>query len=199
MTGWLYRTPIDGSRPDMPHDEEVVLLFIDRFCEASEQETMALGARAASLAQSKPDRERLEKRYEGEVTSARAHLMAEDIDPPDRAQHRRVRAALLFIESYRELPLLAWPRMVLDSVVALEQAFVIFRQRHARMVERVIGHRTGTGGSSGVAYLDQTALKYRIFRDVWATRTLLVRQSALPPLKNAHPYAFACSPVHGES
>ena len=68
---------------------------------------------------------------------------------------------------------------------------MIFRQRHARMVERVIGRRTGTGGSAGVDYLDQTALRYRIFHDVWATRTLLIRQDALPPVKNADRYALS--------
>jgi tryptophan 2,3-dioxygenase len=103
----------------------------------------------------------------------------------------RIRAALMFIESYRELPLLAWPREILDSIVALEQAFLIFRQRHARMVERVIGRRTGTGGSAGVEYLDQTALRYRVFRDVWAVRTLLLRESALPRLSNPNYYGFA--------
>jgi tryptophan 2,3-dioxygenase len=96
----------------------------------------------------------------------------------------------VFIESYRELPLLAWPRAVIDSLVAFEQAFVIFRQRHARMVERVIGRRTGTGGSAGVEYLDQTALRYRIFRDVWAVRTLLVQQAELPPLEHPEAYGF---------
>ena len=87
----------------------------------------------------------------------------------------RIRAAVLFIESYRELPLLAWPRKVLDALVEFEQALVIFRQRHARMVERVIGRRTGTGGSAGVDYLDQTALRYRVFQDLWAVRTFQVR------------------------
>ena len=58
------------------------------------------------------------------------------------------------------------------------------------MVERVIGRRTGTGGSSGVDYLDQTALKYRIFRDVWAVRTLLLRRDALPELEHGSYYDF---------
>src|SRR6185436_12959537 len=102
-----------------------------------------------------------------------------------------IRAALMFIESYRELPLLAWPREILDSIVALEQAFVIFRQRHARMVERVIGRRTGTGGSAGVEYLDNTALRYRVFRDIWAVRTLLLRHAALPSLEHPEVYDFA--------
>ncbi len=119
-------------------------------------------------------------------------MLAEDLaDEARRPELSRLRAALVFIESYRELPLLAWPREVVEAVVALEQGFVVFRQRHARMVERMIGRRTGTGGSAGVDYLDQTALKYRIFRDVWAVRTLLVREADLPPLERPELYGFA--------
>jgi tryptophan 2,3-dioxygenase len=133
---------------------------------------------------------RLERRYEQEKQWARDFLTAKDEPEATRAQASRVRAALVFLESYRELPLLAWPREVLDAIVAFEQAFVIFRQRHARMVERVIGRRTGTGGSAGVDYLDQTSLKYRIFRDVWAVRTLLVKKTDLPALENPAFYGF---------
>src|SRR5262249_17326873 len=136
------------------------------------------------------DEKRLEERYANEIVSARAFLSAAEVPEPERARASRIRAALVFIEGYRELPLLAWPREVIDAIVAFEQAFVIFRQRHARMVERIIGRRTGTGGSSGVDYLDQTALKYRIFREVWAVRTLLVQKSALPELANPEIYGF---------
>jgi len=80
---------------------------------------------------------------------------------------------------------------VLDALVAMEQSMLIFRQRHARMVERVIGRRIGTGGSAGVDYLDRTALEYRVLGDVWAVRTLLVRREALPPLAEADAYRLA--------
>ena len=46
-------------------------------------------------------------------------------------------------------------------------------------------------GSAGVEYLDQTALQYRVFRDVWAVRTLLLRESALPRLGDPAYYGFA--------
>ena len=131
--------------------------------------------------------------YTSERASARAFLEARDVPEDRRARMSRVRAAIVFIESYRELPLLAWPRVILDELVAFEQAFVIFRQRHARMVERVIGRRTGTGGSAGVDYLDQTALRYRIFTDIWAVRTILVQRSRLPALEGAATYGFSAS------
>ena len=101
-----------------------------------------------------------------------------------------VRAALVFLESYRELPLLAWPREVLAALLEVEQGFVIFRQRHARMVERVIGRRTGTGGSAGVEYLDKTAVEYRIFKDIWAVRTVLLPVEDVPPLRDPAFYGF---------
>jgi tryptophan 2,3-dioxygenase len=192
VASWLYRTPIQGSLPGQPGDAERVAAFIDAYSAAQEKSVRELVAMARTEALTKEDVTRLEERYEREIAGARAYLRAEDVEGADeRARASRIRAALVFIESYRELPLLAWPREVIDAIVAFEQAFVIFRQRHARMVERIIGRRTGTGGSAGVDYLDQTALRYRIFRDVWATRSILVRKSELPPLEHPEMYGFA--------
>ncbi|WP_084473927.1 tryptophan 2,3-dioxygenase family protein [Deinococcus pimensis] len=185
---WLYRTPIQGSTPDEPGDEDVVTGFLGEYLAAIEAESATFTDLGVASALTPEDAERLRGRHARTVESARAYLHAEDVPVEDRARARRVRAALVFIESYRELPLLAWPREVLDALIAMEQAMVLFRSRHARMVERVIGRRTGTGGSAGVDYLDQTALRYRVFGDVWATRTLLLREDALPPLRRADRY-----------
>jgi tryptophan 2,3-dioxygenase len=130
-------------------------------------------------------------RYEGQRKSATAFLAAEDVeDPEQRPVRRRIRAAAIFIETYRELPLLAWPREVVDGIIALEQRMVVFRQRHARMAELIIGRRVGTGGSTGVAYLDAVALRYRVFPDLWAVRTLLVRRDRSPEPENVEFYGF---------
>jgi tryptophan 2,3-dioxygenase len=190
VNDWLYRTPIHGSTPDHPGDDEVVRGFVESYAAAHAKCAREALEIAKSSTLTPGDVERLEKRYAGEIAGARGYLLGEDVDESIRQRTSRQRAALVFIESYRELPLLAWPRVIIDGLVAFEQAFVIFRQRHARMVERVIGRRTGTGGSSGVDYLDQTALRYRIFRDVWGVRTLLVRQAELPPLQRAEAYGF---------
>jgi len=79
--------------------------------------------------------------------------------------------------------------MLLDKIVEMEENFVIWRNRHARMVEREIGRRTGTGGSSGVDYLDATT-RYRVFDNLWTARTAILPASALPPLKNPEVYNF---------
>jgi tryptophan 2,3-dioxygenase len=187
---WLFRTPIQGSLPGQAGDTERVRAFIEAYLETHAAATRAAEDLARQAAPSTKDEERLSGRYAKEIAGARAFLTAEDAPESERARTSRIRAAIVFIESYRELPLLAWPREVIDAIVSFEQAFVIFRQRHARMVERVIGRRTGTGGSAGVDYLDQTALKYRIFRDVWAVRTLLVQKTELPPLERPELYGF---------
>ena len=57
------------------------------------------------------------------------------------------------------------------------------------MVERVIGRRIGTGGSSGVDYLDMTT-KYRVFVDLWSVRSILIKKSALPELQKQEFYDF---------
>ena len=63
------------------------------------------------------------------------------------------------------------------------------------MVERMIGRRMGTGGSSGVDYLDATT-KYRMFVDLWAVRTLLVKRDALPGIDDVAFYGFVSSSMN---
>ncbi len=190
LRAWLFRTPIQGSGPHYADDEATVAKFIDAFVEAHRRQSARQLEMAKAHALSDEDVQRLETRYAGEIDKAQAFLQGDDAPAEQRRTISRVRAALVYIESYRELPLLAWPRQLVDGIILLEQAFLIFRQRHARMVERVIGRRTGTGGSAGVDYLDQTALKYRVFSDVWAVRTLLLRSEALPEVERADFYAF---------
>ncbi len=183
---WLARTPVDGAA-----DAASVNDFLARFLARHRAETEGRFEKARAVAQGEADVAQLRARYDREIAQAEAFFRADDEPVAEhRAKMCHVRAALLFLESYRELPRLSWPRELLDAIVALEQAFVIWRQRHARMVERVIGRRTGTGGSSGVDYLDQTALKYRVFDDVWAVRAMLLQQSSLPPLRDAGAYGF---------
>jgi len=176
VSDWLARTPIMGSAPDDADDDTAVTRFIEDYLAAH----ATLGAETAEQYGGTPE---IKARFTAEAEGAREFLA------PDGGVDR-ARAGLLFIESYRELPLLAWPRRLVDTLVELEEQMVLWRSSHARMVERIIGRRTGTGGSSGVDYLDSTA-QWRVFGDLWAVRTLLIRKNALPQLENAEFYGFA--------
>ncbi len=178
---WLLRTPIQGSMVGDTGDEQVVQEFIEEYLAG--QDSLSEAALARLREQGVQDMSAVEERFTIAAEAARDYLM------PDGVVNR-ARAGLLFIESYRELPLLAWPRTLIDAVVALEEAMLLWRTSHARMVERIIGRRIGTGGSSGVDYLDMTT-RYRIFVDLWAVRTLLMKEEALPNLRQPHFYGFA--------
>jgi tryptophan 2,3-dioxygenase len=62
--------------------------------------------------------------------------------------------------------------LLLEALIEFDERFALWRGRHVRMVERMIGRRTGTGGSSGAAYL-QSTLDYRFFPELWEVRTYL--------------------------
>lgn len=187
LHAWLYRTPIQGSHPYDPGDDETVQAFLRAYLEGMQQQQTA---QMTPLLADGGNQEAVRQQFAAGTRMAEEFLCAEDVPAPDRARVRRVRAGVLFIESYRDLPLLAWPRLLIDTVVEMEELFVLWRSRHARMVERIIGRRVGTGGSSGVDYLDETA-RYRIFPELWAVRTLLLPKSVLPPLQNPEAYSFA--------
>jgi tryptophan 2,3-dioxygenase len=56
--------------------------------------------------------------------------------------------------------------------VDLDEGFQEWRYRHVKMVERTIGARTGTGGSSGAEYLRRTLFR-PFFPDLWSIRSEL--------------------------
>jgi tryptophan 2,3-dioxygenase len=62
--------------------------------------------------------------------------------------------------------------LLLEDLIEFDERLLLWRGRHVRMVERMIGHKRGTGGSSGVEYLART-LDNRLFPELWTVRTLL--------------------------
>jgi tryptophan 2,3-dioxygenase len=72
-----------------------------------------------------------------------------------------------------ELP--AGPTMMTllcERLIDYAEAVGHWRHRHVLAVERQIGLKPGTGGSTGAAYLRQT-LTRRFFPDLWEARTRL--------------------------
>ncbi|MBN4060216.1 tryptophan 2,3-dioxygenase [Planctomycetaceae bacterium AH-315-I19] len=59
-----------------------------------------------------------------------------------------------------------------EKLVDVEEQFSLWRFRHLKTVERIIGFKRGTGGSSGVPFL-QKAVFIRLFPELWDVRTVL--------------------------
>ncbi|MCC6746816.1 MAG: tryptophan 2,3-dioxygenase [Deltaproteobacteria bacterium] len=62
--------------------------------------------------------------------------------------------------------------VLLELLTDLDEGLQEWRYRHVKMVERTIGTKSGTGGSSGVAFLQKSLFK-PVFPDLWALRNLL--------------------------
>jgi len=173
---WLERTPVEG----VSGDNAILSNFVEGHLASMVEHGETVIAHMVEIGHG--EEAAVRPRIEGGIASARDFLL------PD-GQVDAARAGLLFIESYRELPLLSWPRRLIDTIVELEESMLLFRFHHARMVERMIGRRMGTGGSSGVDYLDMT-LKYRIFTDLWAVRTMLVKRDSISDPTNSQFYGY---------
>ena len=59
-----------------------------------------------------------------------------------------------------------------EELTDLEDTFRLWRFRHVTTVERIIGDKTGTGGTSGVGYL-RSRLEVVLFPEIWSLRTSL--------------------------
>ncbi len=67
----------------------------------------------------------------------------------------------------------ATPAEVCEALVDIDEGVQEWRYRHVKMVERIIGAKTGTGGSTGAAYLRGTLFR-PAFGDLWAIRSRLL-------------------------
>ncbi|HXS30209.1 MAG TPA: tryptophan 2,3-dioxygenase family protein, partial [Steroidobacteraceae bacterium] len=59
-----------------------------------------------------------------------------------------------------------------EGLIDLDHRFQLWRFQHMKTVERIIGHKPGTGGTGGVSYLAK-ALELRFFPELWQARTSL--------------------------
>ena len=88
----------------------------------------------------------------------------------------------LFIHLYRDEPILHLPFRILIGLAEIDEKLTTWRQRHALMVQRMLGSKIGTGGSSGHEYLNKTAMQNRAFQDLFHLSTFLIPRSELPRL-----------------
>jgi tryptophan 2,3-dioxygenase len=92
---------------------------------------------------------------------------------PAMSEAERSRArALVIVSIYREeVGHRDWID-VCERLTEFDELLVAWRLRHIQMVERTIGMREGTGGSSGASYL-RTTLDKKLFPELWEARSLM--------------------------
>ena len=122
------------------------------------------------------ERSRLERRYHARALwdSFLAYLTLAGYPLPDPLRDRDVTRPVepspalqqILTRIYRQDPPIA---EFCERLVDLDEGMQEWRYRHVKMVERTIGIKPGTGGTSGAEYL-RTTLLQPVFPDLWAVR-----------------------------
>ncbi len=142
-----------------------------------------LGARDPSMLRHQPEQSAARQRVEAAMSrrsvfdSLLRYLSTQGFSVPAAALDRDVGAAGEPSPEVQDVLLLVYaadgePAQVCERLVDLDEGVQEWRYRHVKMVERTIGDRRGTGGSSGVDYLRTTLLR-PVFPDLWAIRSRL--------------------------
>jgi tryptophan 2,3-dioxygenase len=123
------------------------------------------------LAETDAERQRLDRRLaEPTVWDGFRALMERNGLPMPEDDEEARRASLLKMvrdrEAFAEIFALS------EALLTYDELFAQWRVHHVLMVEREIGTKTGTGGSSGAEYLRGT-LDSRFFPELWGIRSHL--------------------------
>lgn len=146
----------------------------------------AVGNRNAAMLRPHAHRPDILARLEAELArpslydEALRHLARTGLPVPVEVLHRDLRAPWAANDAVREVwatvyrdPQKHWEAYELaEKLVDFEDYFRRWRFNHVTTVERVIGFKRGTGGTSGVTYL-RRMLEIELFPELWSLRTAL--------------------------
>jgi tryptophan 2,3-dioxygenase len=101
--------------------------------------------------------------------SKRGHAIPQEVLSRNKSESYAANEAVqtVLLDVHRNDPESA---MVCERLVDIDEGLQEWRYRHVKMVERTIGHKIGTGGSSGVGYLSSTLFN-PTFPDLWEIRS----------------------------
>ncbi|XP_063413198.1 tryptophan 2,3-dioxygenase-like isoform X1 [Mytilus trossulus] len=99
-----------------------------------------------------------------------------------RINHKAFQGALM-ISLYRDEPRFNQPFQMITLLMDIDSLITKWRYNHVMMVQRMIGSKIGTGGSSGYHYLRSTISdRYKVFVDLFNLSTFLIPRQYIPPL-----------------
>jgi tryptophan 2,3-dioxygenase len=95
-------------------------------------------------------------------------------EPQEEAEQQRIsELKRIYQDAERHYELF----LLTESLIEYDEMFSMWRLRHIKMVERMIGSKTGTGGSEGAAYLKKT-VERQFFPELWELRSYLSKKSS---------------------
>ena len=74
------------------------------------------------------------------------------------------------------------PHQLVSMLLEVDELLSMWRHRHIHMVQRTIGKRVGTGGSTGAEYLRGAADSHYIFKEIAELTSFLLPRNQLPAL-----------------
>jgi tryptophan 2,3-dioxygenase len=126
-----------------------------------------------------PERARLDALYQARTLwdAFASHLSQQGLAVPASVLNRDVTQPVAPDAAMQEVLLDVYRnhghlRPLCEELIDLDEGIQEWRYRHVKMVERTIGFKMGTGGSSGAEYLRSTLFQ-PLFPDLWAIRTSL--------------------------
>ena len=125
---------------------------------------------------------------EHQVTRDNFSALLDEKEYQNAQQKGRVRLSqkatlsALFISMYRDEPMLNLPFQFITLLTEVDEALTLWRYKHMMMVQRMLGTKIGTGGSSGHDYLKRTTESNRIFTDFYNLATFLLPKHSMPVL-----------------
>lgn len=133
-----------------------------------------------------------EEIYKGSLTEGEKfnlqrfeEILLGDEKKPEWQLSPKARRAALFIMLYRDYPLLQLPYQLINQLLEVDNTLSTWRYRHMNMVHRMIGTRTGTGGSTGKDYLRGALNSHYIFAEFAELTSFLIERNKLPKLTPA--------------
>ena len=112
-------------------------------------------------------------------------FIEDDAYPAGRSFSADASRNALFIMLYRDQPLLQLPYELLNTLLEIDELLAMWRYRHIHMVQRTIGKRVGTGGSTGAEYLRGAADSHYIYKELAELTSFLLPRHQLPILPAA--------------
>lgn len=87
---------------------------------------------------------------------------------------------------YRDEPRFNQPFQILQLLMDIDSHLIKWRYNHLMMVQRMIGSKMGTGGTSGYQYLRSTVSdRYKVFVDLFNLSNFLIPRDRIPPLSSS--------------